>query len=165
MRLLNNEQISNLDEVATKAYWPARMQKLKDGVLNKRFPSAEIWLDGGHNPAAGEAIAAHFSKLEPRPNYAICGMLNTKDVKGFLKPLAPQIDKLFGISIPGETNSLTAHDISQEAINVGIEADLSDTVELALEMITKYTEKPRIIICGSLYLAGHILRLQEYEIK
>ena len=165
LRLLNNGQIRNLDEVATKAYWPARMQKLKDGMLNKRFPSAEIWLDGGHNPAAGEAIAAHFSKLEPRPNYAICGMLNTKDVKGFLKPLVPQIDKLFGISIPGETNSLTAHDISQEAINVGIEADLSNTVELALEMITKYTEKPRIIICGSLYLAGHILRLQEYEIK
>ena len=134
-------------------------------MLNKRFPSAEIWLDGGHNPAAGEAIAAHFSKLKPRPTYAICGMLNTKDVKGFLKPLAPQIDKLIGISIPGETNSLTAHDISQEAINVGIEADLSDTVELALEMITKYTEKPRIIICGSLYLAGHILILQEYKIK
>ena len=140
-------------------------RQLKDGVLNKHFPSAEIWLDGGHNPAAGEAIATHFSKLEPRPTYAICGMLNTKDVKGFLKPLAPQIDKLFGISIPGETNSLTGHETSQEATNVGIESDFSDTVELALEMITKYAEKPRIIICGSLYLAGHVLILQEYEIK
>ncbi len=165
MRLLNNGQLDNLDEVTTKAYWPARMQKLKSGVLNKCFPSAEIWLDGGHNPAAGEAIAAHFSKLKPRPTYAICGMLNTKDVKGFLKPLAPQIDKLFGISIPGESNTLTGEETSQEATNVGIESDFFDTVELALETIMIYSEKPRVIICGSLYLAGHILTLQEYEIK
>ena len=141
------------------------MQKLKDGVLNKYFPSAELWLDGGHNPAAGEAIAAHFSKLKSRPTYAICGMLNTKDVKGFLKPLAPQIDKLFGISIPGETNTLTGEETSREATSIGIESDFYDTVELALERIMKYTENPRIIICGSLYLAGHILTLQEYEIK
>ena len=141
------------------------MQKLKSGMLNRCFPSAEIWLDGGHNPAAGKAIAAHFSKLKPRPTYAICGMLNTKDVKGFLKPLVPQIDKLFGISIPGETNTLTGEETSQEAKNVGIESDFSDTVELALEIIMKYSQNPRIIICGSLYLAGHILTLQEYEIK
>jgi len=165
LRLLNNVQIDNLDEVTTKAYWPARMQKLMDGVLNQRFPSAEIWLDGGHNPAAGEAIASYFSKLESRPTYAICGMLNTKDVKSFLKTLAPHINKLFGISIPGETNSLTGKETSQEATKVGIESDFHDTVELALERIMKYTENPRIIICGSLYLAGHILTLQEYEIK
>ena len=165
LRLLNNIQIDNFDEVTTKAYWPARMQKLKDGMLNQCFPSAEIWLDGGHNPAAGEAIAAYFSKLEPRPTYAICGMLNTKDVKSFLKPLAPHINKLFGICIPGETNSLTGEETSQEATKVGIESGFYDTVELALERIMKYTKNPRIIICGSLYLAGHILTLQEYEIK
>jgi len=92
-------------------------------------------------------------------------MLNTKDVKGFLKPLAAQIDKLFGISIPGETNTLTGEETSREATNVGIESDFSDSAELALEVITKYKEKPRIIICGSLYLAGHILTLQKYEMK
>jgi len=165
LRLLNNVRLDNLDEVTTKAYWPARMQKLKDGVLNKYFPSAELWLDGGHNPAAGEAIAAHFSKLKSRPTYAICGMLKTKDVKGFLEPLAPQIDKLLGISIPGETNTLTGEETSREATSIGIESDFYDTVELALERVMKYTENPRIIICGSLYLAGHILSLQEYEIK
>ena len=165
LRLLNNEKLDNLDKLTTNANWPARMQKLKSGVLNRCFPSAEIWLDGGHNPAAGEAIAAYFSKLKSRPTYAICGMLNTKDVKGFLKPLAPQIDKLFGISIPGETNTLTGEETSREATSIGIESDFYDTVELALERIMKYTENPRIIICGSLYLAGHILTLQEYEIK
>ena len=133
-----------------KVHWPARMQKLTDGVLNKYLPSAEIWLDGGHNPAAGEAIAAHLSKLSPRPTYAICGMLNTKDVKGFLTPLEGQIDKLFGISIPDETNSLSGKETSKEANSVGIESSISNGVEAALEIIKNEAKNPRIIICGSL---------------
>ena len=104
MASVNNDSAS-INSGLLKTNWPARMQKLKDGVLNKYFPSAEIWLDGGHNPAAGEAIAAHLSKLKPRPTYAICGMLNTKDIKGFMNPLSSQIDNLFGISIPEENNT------------------------------------------------------------
>jgi len=165
LRLLDNGQIKNFDSVTTNASWPARMQKLKDGVLNKLYPSAEIWLDGGHNPAAGEAIAAHLSKLKPRPTYAICGMLNTKDIKGFMKPLASQIDKLFGISIPEENNTLPSHETSQEAENVGIVSKSCDSLESALNLIKQNTENPRIIICGSLYLAGHVLALQKYEIN
>ena len=107
LRLLENGQLKKFEEAMDQVHWPARMQKLKDGVLNKYLPSAEIWLDGGHNPAAGKAIAAHLSKLSRRPTYAICGMLNSKDVKGFLKPLEAQIDKLFGISIHDETNTLS----------------------------------------------------------
>jgi dihydrofolate synthase/folylpolyglutamate synthase len=165
LRLLENGQLTNFEEVTAKAHWPARMQKLKNGVLNKYLPSAEIWLDGGHNPAAGKVIAAHLSKLTPRPTYAICGMLNTKDVKGFLKPLKAQIDKLFGISIPEETNTLSGKETSEEAKGLGIESYVSISVEAALEIIKNNDENPRIIICGSLYLAGHVLKLQEYEIK
>ncbi|MDC0900198.1 bifunctional folylpolyglutamate synthase/dihydrofolate synthase, partial [Paracoccaceae bacterium] len=165
LRLLENGQLKNFEEVMDKVHWPARMQKLKDGVLNKYLPSAEIWLDGGHNPAAGEAIAAHLSKLSPRPTYAICGMLNTKDVKGFLTPLEAQIDKLFGISIPDETNTLSGKETSKEANCVGIESSISNSVEAALKIIKNEAKNPRIIICGSLYLAGHVLKLHEYEIK
>ena len=165
LRLLENGQLKNFEEAMGKVHWPARMQKLKDGVLNKYLPSAEIWLDGGHNPAAGEAIAAHLSKLSPRPTYAICGMLNTKDVKGFLTPLEAQIDKLFGISIPDETNTLSGKETSKEANCVGIESSISNSVEAALKIIKNEAKNPRIIICGSLYLAGHVLKLHEYEIK
>ncbi len=165
LRLLDNGLIKNFDSVTTNASWPARMQKLKDGLLNKLYPSAEIWLDGGHNPAAGEAIAAHLSKLKPRPTYAICGMLNTKDIKGFMNPLSSQIDKLFGISIPEENNTLSGHETSQEAANVGMVSNSCDSLESAFKLIKQHSENPRIIICGSLYLAGHVLALQKYEIN
>ena len=165
LRLLDNGLIKNFDSVTTNASWPARMQKLKDGLLNKLYPSAEIWLDGGHNAAAGEAIAAHLSKLKPRPTYAICGMLNTKDIKGFMNPLSSQIDKLFGISIPEENNTLSGHETSQEAANVGMVSNSCDSLESAFKLIKQHSENPRIIICGSLYLAGHVLALQKYEIN
>jgi dihydrofolate synthase/folylpolyglutamate synthase len=92
-------------------------------------------------------------------------MLNTKDVKGFLKPLETQIDKLFGISIPDETNTLSGKETSKEAKSLGIESSNSKGVTAALEIIKNEAKNPRIIICGSLYLAGHVLKLHEYEIK
>ena len=74
-------------------------------------------------------------------------------------------DKLFGISIPEETNTLSGKETSEEAKGLGIESYVSISVEAALEIIKNNDENPRIIICGSLYLAGHVLRLQEYEMK
>ena len=72
----------------TRAYWPARMERMTTGSLVARAGKAELWLDGGHNPAAGEAIAATLAGLPKRPTHLICGMLNTKDIGGYLRPLA-----------------------------------------------------------------------------
>ena len=140
------------------AFWPARMQRLTGTKLNALAPQVDLWLDGGHNPAAGEALAAHLQSLPKRDTYLICGMLNTKDVRGYLSPLAKVANSLTAVSIPRETNTLGADDTAAAATNVGFAANTADTVETALEQIAKTAPTARVLICGSLYLAGHVLR-------
>ncbi|MDO6797657.1 bifunctional folylpolyglutamate synthase/dihydrofolate synthase [Shimia thalassica] len=142
----------------TQAEWPARMQRMKTGALVDAAGKAELWLDGGHNAAAGEALAKVLSTLPKRPTHMICGMLNTKDVTGYLRPLAAQADSLIGVSIPGEANTLPAEETAKAAASVGLASSISDSVEDALATITANDPEARILICGSLYLAGHILR-------
>ncbi|PYG29231.1 bifunctional folylpolyglutamate synthase/dihydrofolate synthase [Pelagimonas varians] len=142
----------------TKAFWPARMQRLQDGPLAKAAPNVELWLDGGHNPAAGEALATHLASLPKRPTYLICGMLNTKDATGFMRPLAGCAQYLTAVSIPGEANTLPAEKTAQMAQSVGLEADVAPDVSAALARIVQKDPSARVLICGSLYLAGHILR-------
>ena len=141
------------------AHWPARMQHLKGTSLNDLAPQADLWLDGGHNPAAGEALSAHLRSLPKRPTHLICGMLNTKDVRGYMRPLAGVADHLTAISIPGEINTLSAEDTEKAAKHVGLIADQADSVETALRQIAAAEPQARVLICGSLYLAGHVLRL------
>ncbi|MBQ4826348.1 bifunctional folylpolyglutamate synthase/dihydrofolate synthase [Leisingera sp. HS039] len=140
------------------AEWPARMQKLKTGPLIEAAPEAELWLDGGHNAAAGIALADVLAKLPERPTHLICGMLNTKDVSGYMAPLAPQVASLMAISIPNEINTLSAEDTEAAAKSVGIEAGTAESTLAALKAITAKDPQARVLICGSLYLAGHILR-------
>ncbi|MGB0969232.1 MAG: bifunctional folylpolyglutamate synthase/dihydrofolate synthase, partial [Halocynthiibacter sp.] len=90
------------------AEWPARMQRLKGGALAEIGPQMELWLDGGHNASAGAAIAALLATLPKRETHLICGMLNTKDVTGYMRPLAEHVTTLHGVSIPGEMNTLDA---------------------------------------------------------
>ncbi len=142
----------------TQAEWPARMQRMKTGALVDAAGKAELWLDGGHNAAAGEALAKVLSTLPKRPTHMICGMLNTKDVTGYLRPLAAQADSLIGVSIPGEANTLPAEETAKAAASVGLASSIADSVEDALATITANDPEARILICGSLYLAGHILR-------
>jgi dihydrofolate synthase/folylpolyglutamate synthase len=92
----------------TRAFWPARMQRLRHGPLADSAPGVELWLDGGHNPAGGEAVAATLARMPARETHLICGMLNTKDVRGYMRPLAPQAARLWAVSIPGEKNTLPA---------------------------------------------------------
>jgi dihydrofolate synthase/folylpolyglutamate synthase len=146
------------DGAMRDAFWPARMQQLKGTVLNDLVPQADLWLDGGHNPAAGEALAAHLKSLHQRPTRLICGMLNTKDVRGYLRPLASVASHLTAVSIPGEANTLTAPETAKAARDVGLAADEADSVESALHHIAQTDPHARILICGSLYLAGHVLR-------
>ncbi len=142
----------------TQAHWPARMQRLKTGPLVTAAPKAEIWLDGGHNPAAGEALADLLGSLPGRPTYLVCGMLNTKDIAGYLRPLAGAAEELIAVSIPGEANTIPAAETARIAGDVGLPARSGETVVEAVHSIAARTPEARILICGSLYLAGSVLR-------
>lgn len=142
----------------TRADWPARMQRLRRGPLAEAAPGIELWLDGGHNPAGGEAIAATLAAMPPRPTYLIAGMLNTKDVAGFMRPLSGGARHLYAVSIPGEKATLPAEDTCAAARAAGIPADTAPSVAGALGLIAAREPRARVLICGSLYLAGHILR-------
>ena len=151
------------DEVAceaamARAEWPARMQRLKTGPLVDAAAGAELWLDGGHNAAAGHALADVLAGLPKRPTHLICGMLNTKDVTGYMAPLAPHVESLTAISIPGEAATLSAEETEAAAQSVGITATRAEDALSALQAIIAKDPSARVLICGSLYLAGHILR-------
>ncbi|MEX0351034.1 MAG: folylpolyglutamate synthase/dihydrofolate synthase family protein [Paracoccaceae bacterium] len=146
------------EAAVTRAEWPARMQRLRTGPLVEAAPEAELWLDGGHNAAAGRALGDLLARLPRRPTHLICGMLNTKDVTGYLRPLAKQADSLTAVSIPGEANTLPAFETAAAAQSVGLAATTADDVATALRKITRTEPHARILICGSLYLAGHVLR-------
>ncbi|RRH78024.1 bifunctional folylpolyglutamate synthase/dihydrofolate synthase [Falsigemmobacter faecalis] len=146
------------EAAVTTAFWPARMQRLKTGPLVDLAQGAELWLDGGHNPAAGSALAGTLAALPKRPTHAICGMLNTKDIGGFLRPLVPHLSSLHAVSIPGETATLPASDTAAAARAEGLEALEAASVTEALRDILARDPGARVVICGSLYLAGSILR-------
>ena len=146
------------EAAVTRAEWPARMQRLKRGPLVEAAAGAELWLDGGHNPAGGEAIAATLAAMPKRPTHAICGMLNTKDVTGYMRPLAGHLTSLHAVSIPGEKNTLSAAETADAARRAGIAAHEAESVATALQAITARDPAARVLICGSLYLAGSILR-------
>jgi dihydrofolate synthase / folylpolyglutamate synthase len=138
--------------------WPARLQRLNRGPLVALLPaSAELWLDGGHNPAAGEVLGAVAAGWRDRPLDLVVGMLNTKDAAGFLRPLAPCARTLEAVTIPGEDNPLPAEAIAEAAGAVGIAASIAPSVEAAVGAIVAREGVGRILICGSLHLAGLVL--------
>ena len=142
----------------TGAEWPARMQRLRKGPLVEAAPQVELWLDGGHNAAAGEALGKVLAGLPQRPTHLICGMLNTKDIKGYLAPLAAQAESLTAVSIPGETNTLPASETAAAAEAVGLPASTAESVLAALTALAETAPNARVLICGSLYLAGRVLQ-------
>ncbi|MCH8466227.1 MAG: bifunctional folylpolyglutamate synthase/dihydrofolate synthase [Roseinatronobacter sp.] len=142
----------------TRAEWPARMQRLRHGPLVEALPQGVLWLDGGHNPAAGAAIAATLAQMGVGQLWLICGMLNTKDVAGFMRPLQGVAQHLHAVSIPGEAATLPASITADAARAAGIAATEAESVAAALAEITARDPGAHVLICGSLYLAGHILR-------
>ncbi|MGR3573009.1 bifunctional folylpolyglutamate synthase/dihydrofolate synthase [Brevirhabdus sp.] len=142
-----------------RAEWPARLQRLKSGPLVDLAERAELWLDGGHNPAAGQALAEALARLPARPTHLICGMLNTKDIGGYLRPLARSAEGLWSVSIPGEAATLSAAETAAAARAAGF-AQVVEARDLAtaIDGITAAQPLARILICGSLYLAGTVLR-------
>ena len=138
--------------------WPARLQRLTRGPLVHMMPGWELWLDGGHNPAAGEVLAAQAGTWRDCPLHLVVGMLNTKDAAGFLAPLAPFAATLHAVTIPGEENPLSAAAIVAAARSVGIAAQEAASIEAALEAIAGAGGAGRVLICGSLHFAGVVLR-------
>jgi dihydrofolate synthase/folylpolyglutamate synthase len=138
--------------------WPARLQRLQRGTLLEMLPPGwELWLDGGHNPAAGEVLAAVAAGWRERPLYLVVGMLNTKDAAGFLAPLAPHARSLHAVAIPGEENPLPAEAIVAAAASVGMRAEAASSITAALRDIAGRAGPARVLICGSLHLAGVVL--------
>ncbi|GAA6156352.1 folylpolyglutamate synthase/dihydrofolate synthase family protein [Pyruvatibacter sp. HU-CL02332] len=154
-----------LDETAIgnglkQVEWPARMQRLSSGALADKVPGAELWLDGGHNPAASRAIAETLADLEdknPRPLVLISGMMDSKDTGGFFEAFDGLASTVLTVGIPGQTNGRPADDVAQMARDAGLEAVSMPDIETALERASVVSPPPRIVICGSLYLAGEVL--------
>ena len=134
------------------------MQRLTTGPLIDAAGSCELWLDGGHNPAGGMAVAATLARMPRKPTHLIVGMLNTKDIGGYMRPIAAEAASLTAVSIPGEANTLSAEETQKAALAAGITADTADSVLTAVRAIAARDPGARILICGSLYLAGSILR-------
>ena len=142
------------------AKWPGRLQRLMRGPLVALLPATcELWLDGGHNPAAGEALAASLDRADPRPLHLVVGMLSTKDLSGFLRPLSTLARSLHTVPVPDESASRDPIEAAAQAMRLGIPATPARDLARALRAIAQIETGPaRVLVCGSLYLAGHVLR-------
>jgi dihydrofolate synthase/folylpolyglutamate synthase len=157
--------VAALEAGLTNADWPARMQRLRSGPLVERAPEgADIWLDGGHNPAAGAAIAQAFAEIEDRdarPLILISGLLTTKDPFGFFHPFAGLARHAMIVPVTGSEAGFDPKVLAEIASKAEVPARPFASVAAALDTIRaehRDTKPPRILICGSLYLAGAVLR-------
>ncbi len=154
---------SAYEQGVTRASWPARLQRLARGRLFDIAPDgAELWLDGGHNEAGGLVLAAamgDFEERAPRPLAMICGTLATKDTAAFLRPFKGLVAAMYSVPIAGEHAARTAQDVTEAARTVGLDAEPCEGVLDALKKIAarEWSIPPRILIAGSLYLAGEVL--------
>jgi dihydrofolate synthase/folylpolyglutamate synthase len=152
------------DAGMVKADWPARLHRLAHGPLVELAPAgSELWLDGGHNPDGGRAIAAALADLEERvsrPLVLIVGMLASKDCEGFLSNFAGLARRMIAVPVPGVEKGLSAEAVADAARAIGLSATCRDNLAEALEATRKLDldPPPRILITGSLYLAGEVLR-------
>jgi dihydrofolate synthase/folylpolyglutamate synthase len=165
IRALNDPRISEvaIAEGLKSASWPARLQRLDRGKLHDLVTEGtELWLDGGHNPSAGQAIAESLADLSERvekPLFLVLGMLNTKSASSYLEPFAGLVSGIVTVTIPDEHNALSAEDLAAMARGQGIDAEPAGSITEAISTAAEAAEAPRIVICGSLYLAGHVLAL------
>ncbi len=141
----------------SKAKWPARMQKLSTGPILKALGHSDVWLDGGHNPAAGKALASYLSAHNKKPTVLICGMLKTEDVAGYLSPFSNLVEFLAAVSIPNEQNTLSAGETAKHAKDLGIKSRSFRSISEGIHFVANQFPNCQVLICGSLYLAGHIL--------
>jgi dihydrofolate synthase/folylpolyglutamate synthase len=140
------------------AEWPARMQRLR-GALARMLPAGfELWLDGGHNAGAGVALAAHLAGWRDRPLHLIVGMKKGKASEEFLRPLIPFATTLHAVAEPGQHLAMSVEDIVAAS---GGTAMPGPTVAGALARIAQDGRPGRVLVCGSLYLAGEVLKAED----
>jgi dihydrofolate synthase / folylpolyglutamate synthase len=147
------------------AEWPARMQRVSSGrLIEWGPPGSEIWLDGGHNAEGGRVVAAALGDLEERvsrPPVVVAGMMANKDASGFLANFAGLTRHIMAVPIPDQPNVMPPERFADAARSLGMRVEISASVEAALRTLAglAYEIPPRILITGSLYLAGHVLAL------
>ncbi len=145
------------------ADWPGRLQRLAKGALADSLPAgAELWLDGGHNEDGGRVLGQAMADLEdkaPRPLIVICGTLTTKDTTAFLRAFAGLAQEVIAIPIEGEHAGRPARDVAACAAMAGLPAAACASVADALAYLgaRDWPTAPRLLVCGSLYLAGAVL--------
>jgi dihydrofolate synthase/folylpolyglutamate synthase len=158
-----------IEQGLTRAEWPARLQRLTTGRLVALAPAgAELWLDGGHNADGGRAIAAALGDLEERvsrPLVLVVGMLSTKDRSAFLGNFTGLVRRVIGVPIH-QDKGVPVEEIAAAARAAGMPADGADSIEDALAAIGRlgFDPPPRILITGSLYLAGEALAANGTEL-
>jgi len=165
LRALNAFRIepSAFEAGIVNAEWPARMQRLASGALvDQAPPGCEIWLDGGHNAEGGRVAAAALGDLEervPRPLVVIVGMMANKDAGAFLANFAGLTRHIIAVQIPDRDNTMPPDRLADAARHLGMRVEPATSVEAALHSLARlaYEVPPRILITGSLYLAGHVL--------
>lgn len=156
-----------LEDGLRRVTWPARMQRLASGPLPDILgPQCELWLDGGHNPAAGDMLADTLAGLDeksPKPVFLIVGMMGQKDALGFLAPFRGLVRAVYTVPIPGAHEAPHNQEkLAEIAQSAGLQSTDREGVIEALQTIAAMPKGPkRVLICGSLYLAGHVLSLQE----
>jgi dihydrofolate synthase/folylpolyglutamate synthase len=139
------------------------MQRLTSGALVEAAPrESEIWLDGGHNADGGRVVAAALGDLEERvsrPLVVIAGMMGNKDADAFLANFAGLTRHIIAVPIPDRDNAMPVDRLADAARRLGMRVETAPSVEAALRALTRlaYEVPPRILITGSLYLAGHVL--------
>lgn len=169
LRILNDPRIGEADiaQGLKSVTWPARMQRLGPGTLWTHVPAdAELWLDGGHNPSAGRVLAQAFSDLNDRhsrPLVLVWGMLNTKDAGSFIESFAGIASRVIAVTIPDEENALAAEALAAAARGKGLSAETAVSLADGLKQAALAAPAARILICGSLYLAGHVLAVHGQE--
>jgi dihydrofolate synthase/folylpolyglutamate synthase len=151
-------------EAVAKAEWPARMQRLSHGKLLGLLPAgSELWLDGGHNADGGRAVANALADLEERvsrPLVLVVGMLASKDAGAFLKNFSGLARRLIALTIPDQQKTIPAETLAELARAADIPAQVSNSIEHALAAVAALNldPPPRVMITGSLYLAGAVLK-------
>jgi dihydrofolate synthase / folylpolyglutamate synthase len=143
------------------AQWPARLQRLTGSLVSRLPADWELWLDGGHNPGGGEALAAHLESWRDRPAHVVVGMKQAKDTAEFLRPLIPLAASLWAVAEPGQHSALPIEAIVEASGGI---ARIGPTITDALRQLPRDDGPARVLICGSLYLAGEVLKLDGFQV-
>jgi dihydrofolate synthase/folylpolyglutamate synthase len=160
LRKYFNISDANIAHGITNAVWPARLQKITHGVLASMLPSGcELWLDGAHNAHGAQMLAATIEhKWQDKPLYIINGRTGDRDLKGFLQYFKPFAKSVYGVRVQTEPKAEKAENIMQAAKELGFDAHASDSIKNAIShILSNSNEDFRILVCGSLYLAGDLL--------